>query len=117
MAHSSDRRFVIRSCNDDPPASQERRKIYEALLDGDAEKHQQTRVIDGSGEDALYPKEYFIPVGLPGGGETGAGQRRIVRMLAPRAARAWARRIEACLAGVRDEDDAPERMGRWPNRP
>ncbi len=69
MAHSSDRRFVIRSCNDDPPASQERRKIYEALLDGDAEKHQQTRVIDESGEGALYPKEYFIPVGLPGAGK------------------------------------------------
>ncbi len=44
-------------------------------------------------------------------------QDRLARMLTPRAARAWARRIEACLAGVRDEDDAPERMGRWPNRP
>jgi len=44
-------------------------KIYEALLDGDAAKHQQTKVIDESGEGALYPKEYFIPVGSPGVGK------------------------------------------------
>ncbi len=69
MANSSDRRFVIRSRNDDPPASLERRKIYEAFLDGDAAKHHQTKVIDESGEDALYPNEYFIPVGLPGAGK------------------------------------------------
>ncbi len=44
-------------------------------------------------------------------------QDRLARRLAPRAARAWARRIEACLAGVRDDDDSAQRTDRWPNRP
>ena len=65
MAHSSDHRFVICIRNDDCPASLEKRKIYEALPDADAEKHHQVRVIDESGEDYLYPEEYFVPVKLP----------------------------------------------------
>ena len=65
MAHSGNRRFVICICNDDHPASLERRKIYEALPDADAAKHQQARMIDESGEDYPYPKEYLIPVRLP----------------------------------------------------
>lgn len=65
MTHSSEHRFVICIRNDDYPASLERRKIYEALPDADAEKHHQIRVIDESGEDYLYPKEYFVPVKLP----------------------------------------------------
>jgi hypothetical protein len=51
--------------NDDYQASLERRKIYECVFDQEAEKHQQIRVIDESGEDYLYPVEYFIPVELP----------------------------------------------------
>ncbi len=51
--------------NEDYPASLEKRKIYEAIPDPDAEKHDQVRVIDESGEDYLYPEEYFIPVTLP----------------------------------------------------
>lgn len=65
MTHSSDRRFVICIRNEEYPASLERRKIYEALPDADAEKHHQVRVIDESGEDYLYPEEYFVPVKLP----------------------------------------------------
>jgi len=65
MTHSSEHRFVICIRNDDYPASLERRKIYEALPDADAEKHHQIRVIDESGEDYLYPKEYFVQVKLP----------------------------------------------------
>jgi len=30
-----------------------------------AERHQQIRVIDESGEDYLYPVDYFAPVRLP----------------------------------------------------
>jgi hypothetical protein len=59
------RQFVICINNDDYPASLETRKIYEALSDSDAEKHGQIRVIDESGEDYLYPQDYFIPVDLP----------------------------------------------------
>jgi hypothetical protein len=51
--------------NEDYPASLEKRKIYEAIPDPDAAKHDQIRVIDESGEDYLYPEEYFIPVTLP----------------------------------------------------
>lgn len=51
--------------NDDYPASLERRKIYQLLPDEDAERHGQVRVIDESGEDYLYPSEYFVRVKLP----------------------------------------------------
>ena len=43
----------------------ERRKIYQALPDRDAAKHQQVRVIDESGEDYLYPASFFAPIKLP----------------------------------------------------
>ncbi|HNR31594.1 MAG TPA: hypothetical protein PKI11_11960 [Candidatus Hydrogenedentes bacterium] len=65
MTHSSEHRFVICIRNEDYPASLEKRKIYVALPDADAEKHHQVRVIDESGEDYLYPNECFLPVDLP----------------------------------------------------
>jgi hypothetical protein len=43
----------------------EKRKIYQALLDEEAEKEGYIRVIDESGEDYLYPQAYFIAVQLP----------------------------------------------------
>lgn len=46
------------------PASLQRRKLYEVMPDADAEKHGQMRVIDDSGEDYLYPREYFQPLEL-----------------------------------------------------
>ena len=57
--------FVICIDNSDYPASLERRKIYEALDDPDAEKHGQVRVVDESGEDYLYPAECFVDANLP----------------------------------------------------
>jgi len=57
--------LVICVKNDDWPASLEKRKIYESIPDSDAAKHNQVRVIDESGEDYLYPEEYFIPVTPP----------------------------------------------------
>lgn len=65
MEKSKDNIFVICIRNDDYRASLERRKIYTALIDPDAKKHCQIRVIDESGEDYLYPQSYFIPVKLP----------------------------------------------------
>jgi hypothetical protein len=41
------------------------RKVYRALADELASKRGQLRVIDESGEDYLYPQEYFIPIKLP----------------------------------------------------
>jgi hypothetical protein len=65
MTATTSSRFVICVRNDDYPVSLERRKIYEAISDPVAEKHGQTRVIDESGEDYLYPRDYFVPVSLP----------------------------------------------------
>ncbi len=62
--------FVICIENADYPVSLERRKIYEALPDPEAEKLGQIRVIDESGEDYLYPSEYFVSVTLPKDAET-----------------------------------------------
>ncbi|HRI89364.1 MAG TPA: hypothetical protein PK869_13915 [Candidatus Hydrogenedentes bacterium] len=64
MKQAPEHNFVICVRNDDYPASLEKRKLYEALPDADAEKHNQIRVIDESGEDYLYPAEYFVPVKL-----------------------------------------------------
>jgi len=46
-------------------SSLEARKLYEVLIDRVAEKHNQIRVIDESGEDYLYPEKFFSPVRLP----------------------------------------------------
>ena len=46
-------------------ASLERRKIYNALSDPEAKKHKLVRVVDESGEDYLFPDEYFLAVALP----------------------------------------------------
>jgi len=51
--------------NKDYPASLELRKVYRLLSDDRAAKHHQVRVIDESGEDYLYPQDYFVPIKLP----------------------------------------------------
>ena len=58
-------RFVVCIDNSEYPASLELRKIYEVLPDSAAEKHDQIRVIDESGEDYLYPASSFIRIQLP----------------------------------------------------
>jgi len=57
--------FMICVNNRGYEASIEIRKIYEVLTDRAAEKHQQIRVIDESGEDYLYPVDYFAPIRIP----------------------------------------------------
>jgi hypothetical protein len=56
--------FVICVRNDDYPASLEKRKLYVKLPDPEAEQRHYVRVIDESGEDYLYPEEYFAEVEL-----------------------------------------------------
>jgi hypothetical protein len=58
-------RAVVCIKNDDYPAALELRKIYCALPDRDAAAHGLLRVIDESGEDYLFPDEYFAPIRLP----------------------------------------------------
>ena len=43
----------------------EPRKVYQVLSDRSAAREGYARVIDESGEDYLYPAEYFVPVKLP----------------------------------------------------
>jgi hypothetical protein len=58
-------RFVICVKNKDYAASLELRKLYQVVADDAAAKLHQIRVIDESGEDYIYPEEYFVPVQLP----------------------------------------------------
>ena len=62
---SRTRQLVVCVENDGYAASLEKRKIYVAVPDAAAEKHQMRRIIDESGEDYLYPKAFFRPIALP----------------------------------------------------
>lgn len=57
--------FAICTDNSDYPASLEKKKLYEVIPDAEAEKHNQIRVIDESGEDYLFPLQIFLRVPLP----------------------------------------------------
>lgn len=57
-------RFVLCIRNDDS-ADLEPRKVYQVLPDREAAREGYLRVIDESGEDYLYPAQYFVPVKLP----------------------------------------------------
>ncbi len=46
-------------------ASLEVRKLYRVLPDAGAQKRGLIRVVDESGEDYLYPEDFFIAVRLP----------------------------------------------------
>ena len=61
----SEMQFALCIRNDGYPASLEVRKIYRVLPDAQAAKHQLIRVIDESGEDYLYPVDYFVPITVP----------------------------------------------------
>lgn len=62
---STRKRFVLCIKNRGFEASLERRKLYPVLPDRDAARHGQLRVVDESGEDYLYPEEYFAEIALP----------------------------------------------------
>jgi hypothetical protein len=57
-------RFVLCVQNKDYPASLELRKVYRVRADEQASKQRLVRVIDESGEDYLYPEEYFVFIRL-----------------------------------------------------
>jgi hypothetical protein len=56
---------VVCVFNDGYRASLERRKIYVALADKEADRLGMARVIDESGEDYLYPKAFFADIKVP----------------------------------------------------
>ncbi len=57
--------FVVCINNAEYPASLELHKIYRVLGDEDARREGDLRVVDESGEDYLYPAEWFVSVKLP----------------------------------------------------
>ena len=50
--------------NDGYAASLETRKVYAVRRDARAEADSMLRVVDESGEDYLYPAEFFAPISL-----------------------------------------------------
>ena len=61
----SSRRFAVCVRNEGYEASLERNKIYVVRPDPEADKDGDIRVVDESGEDYLYPADWFVPVELP----------------------------------------------------
>ena len=57
-------RFAICLDNTDYPASLELHKVYRVLPDQEADRDGDLRVVDESGEDYLYPADWFVVVNL-----------------------------------------------------
>ncbi len=57
--------FVICINNQGYEASLERWKVYRTKKDRRAVALDHTRVIDESGDDYLYPRDYFMAIDLP----------------------------------------------------
>lgn len=57
--------FAVCVNNSEYPASLELHKIYRLLPDEEVAKDGDVRVIDESGEDYLYPAEWFVLIELP----------------------------------------------------
>ncbi len=66
MIHRAAEVLCVR--NEGYPAGLELRKVYRVLADEQASKRHQVRVIDESGEDYLYPEEFFVLYVFPCGG-------------------------------------------------
>jgi hypothetical protein len=65
MAKLQTKQLVVCIDNAGYLASLEKRKIYIALRDANAEKRGLLRIVDESGEDYLYPKTLFRSIALP----------------------------------------------------
>jgi hypothetical protein len=61
----STRRFAVCIKNEGHEASLERNKIYVVEPDPEAEKDGDIRIVDESGEDYLYPADWFVAVEVP----------------------------------------------------
>jgi hypothetical protein len=60
-----EQKFVVCLKNKGYKASLELRKIYQVLPDADADSMGQLRIIDESGDDYLYPANWFAAIELP----------------------------------------------------
>ena len=75
-AKRGEARFVLCVRNEGYPAGLELRKVYRVLADEQASKRHQLRVIDESGEDYLYPEDYFVFIRLSRAAETAMRRTR-----------------------------------------
>ena len=57
--------YVVCVDNADYPVSLELHKIYRTLLDDDAVRSGDLRIVDESGEDYLFPASSFVEISLP----------------------------------------------------
>jgi len=57
-------KFLLCIENEGYEASLEIRKLYENISDKEAERHNQVRIIDESGEDYIYPAHLFALIKL-----------------------------------------------------
>lgn len=62
---STSPQFLLCVKNDGYPVALEVRKVYQAVPDRAAAARGFVRVIDESGEDYLYPEDFFVAVTLP----------------------------------------------------
>ncbi|MEW6363535.1 MAG: hypothetical protein AB1714_02730 [Acidobacteriota bacterium] len=62
---SASRQFAVCVRNEGYEASLERNKIYVVLSDEEAERDGDIRVVDESGEDYLYPADWFVAMQVP----------------------------------------------------
>jgi len=58
-------RFAVCMNNREYPASLELHKIYRVLPDEEAAGEGDIRIVDESGEDYLYPAEWFVHIDVP----------------------------------------------------
>ena len=65
MTKTQARQLAVCVKNEGYAVSLETRKIYVALRDAAAEKHDMLRIVDESGKDYLYPKAFFREIALP----------------------------------------------------
>jgi len=59
------KRFVICVKNEDYEVDLDLRKVYQVIPDPKSEKLGMFRIVDESGEDYLYPQDFFLPIALP----------------------------------------------------
>src|SRR5439155_3264841 len=56
--------YVLCVRNEEYPASLEKLKLYRRIADAQSERHGLIRVIDESGEDYLYPGDFFRAIDI-----------------------------------------------------
>jgi len=59
------RQFAVCVKNEGYEASLERNKLYVVIPDEEAEREGDLRIVDESGEDYLYPADWFVAMQVP----------------------------------------------------